>query len=80
VSTVTLQISAGNRIEYVEMPGVTAMWSAAMRVAEQVGIFEEDGSKRFTLTPTPSINCIPDNDIAAEWDGQVLYLMVWDSE
>lgn len=76
MNTVTLQISAGNKIEYVEMPGVTAMWSAAMRVAEYVGIFEED--KRFALTSGRMSARIPESDLAAEWDSQVLYLVVWD--
>lgn len=74
MTTVTLQISAGNKIEYVEMPGVTAMWSAAIRVAEHVGIFSED--KRYDLSSSRTKFTVSDSDIAAEWDGLLLYLMV----
>ena len=61
-------------MEYVEMPGVTAIWSAAMRVAEHMGILKED-SRYFLSTSMSTADFIHEDDIAAEWNGQPLYLI-----
>ncbi len=71
MNTATLKIAAGNHYEYVEMPGVTAMWSAAMRVAEHVGVFEEDREYRLLDSVR---DFIPEGDIAASWTDQTLHL------
>ena len=73
MATLKLHNSTGKWLE-VKMPSATSMRYAAKRVAEAVGFDPDMGE--FALCIHDTRRLIPQEDVVADYDGQVVGLML----
>lgn len=71
---VKLQVNTGGPqgIVSIEMPGVTTLRYAALRVAEYLGIDTDEN--RFTLLDPQSLKAYAGERLAADYDGVIFVL------
>ena len=75
--TATLWAFANGQAVRVEMPGVTTIAHAAMRIAEAQHLDPEPENIRYRLVAIRDRGqFIPDDELAAAWDGQGVHLVV----